>query len=283
MRVKLHGTRGSHPTPIDENNYYGGNTSCVEVIEGSERLILDAGTGILGIKPDEHYRSRRIDLLLTHLHTDHIQGLGFFTPLFDPEKEIHIWGPGGSKESLFARLNRFLSPPLFPKPLRDVSCELIVHEVTNTSFQIGSFNINSAFVLHPGPTIGFRIQCGQSTMAYIPDHEIIIGRFSRVAGNDWMSGYDIAKDVDLLIHDSQYTLEQYKNRLGWGHCPIDHAVLFAERCRAKHLVLFHHDPSHTDRINTKIFTEFMAEHKPSMKVELAVQGKELNVGQFVNH
>ena len=113
MKVKLNGTRGAYPTSSANTQKYGGNTSCIEVIDGANRLIVDAGTGILEIDFDTFYQSDRIDILLTHLHMDHIQGLAFCKPLFNPNKEVHIWGPGGSTEPLKTRLNQFLSPHSF--------------------------------------------------------------------------------------------------------------------------------------------------------------------------
>ena len=104
MKIKLHGTRGAYPTSSKETQKLGVNTSCIEIIDESERLILDAGTGILEIDFDSYAASKRVDILLTHLHMDHIQGLGFFKPIFDPQKEIHIWGPGGSSYPLKDRL-----------------------------------------------------------------------------------------------------------------------------------------------------------------------------------
>ena len=158
MRVRLHGTRGAYPTSSVENQTYGGNTPCIEIIDGSQRMILDAGTGILEIDFTRDYPGNRIDIFLTHLHMDHIQGLAFCKPLFTPGKEVHIWGPGGSSEPLINRLNRFLSPPLFPIPLRDVPSKLTVHELSEASFAFGDFEITTEFISHPGPTLvtGYR-------------------------------------------------------------------------------------------------------------------------------
>ena len=170
MRVKLWGVRGSIPTTGPDTEKYGGNTSCASVVYDDHLLVLDGGTGIRkcgGAYP----ASKRIDILLTHLHLDHIQGLGFFSPLFDPSKEIHIWGPASSSQSLFSRISRYLSPPLFPVLLRDVPCKLELHEVSNSSFDIGPFRIQSSYIIHPGPTVGYRIMRENFVFTYIPDHE----------------------------------------------------------------------------------------------------------------
>jgi phosphoribosyl 1,2-cyclic phosphodiesterase len=277
MKVKLHGTRGTYPTSTVNNQTYGGNTPCIEIINGEERIIVDAGTGILGIDFDTFYKADRIDILLTHLHMDHIQGLAYCKPLFNPNKEIHIWGPGGSPESLQSRLNRFLSPPLFPIPLRDIPSKLIIEELPNTHFTLGNFLITSEYISHPGPTVGFRIQCGSKSLTYMPDHEPVIGKAHLFPENDWVSGFRLAYQSDLLIHDSQYSKKEYMNKVGWGHSSLDMAAEFCSRTEAKHLVLFHHDPAHSDEERTQMFENFTRKSNYDFPIELAVQGQELEI------
>jgi len=277
MKVKLHGTRGAYPTSSVNNQTYGGNTPCIEVINGGGRIIVDAGTGILGIDFEKYYTADRIDILLTHLHMDHIQGLAFCKPLFNPNKEVHIWGPGGSPESLKARLNRFLSPPLFPIALRDIPSKLIIQEFPNTDFKLGNFTISAEYISHPGPTVGFRIQSGAKTVTYLPDHEPVIGKDHLFPENEWLSGFNLAYQSDLLIHDSQYSKEEYKSKVGWGHCSMEIAAELCSRTEAKRLLLFHHDPAHTDTERTAMFESFMGEVNYDFPIELAVQGQEIEV------
>lgn len=277
MKVKLHGTRGAYPTSSATHQTYGGNTSCIEVINGEERLIVDAGTGILGIDFDTYYKADRIDILLTHLHMDHIQGLAFCKPLFDPSKDVHIWGPGGSPESLKTRLNRFMSPPLFPISLRDIPSKLIIQELPNTKITIGNFVITTAYISHPGPTVGFRIQCGSKTLSYLPDHEPVIGKSHLFPEDEWVSGFDLAFQSDLLIHDSQYSKKEYRNKAGWGHSSMEIAAEFCARTSAKHLLLFHHNPEHADDERTRMFQSFMRSVKYDFPIELAVQGQEIAI------
>jgi hypothetical protein len=167
MKVKLWGVRGSIPTTGPDTEKYGGNTSCASVMYDDHVLVLDGGTGIrqCGTAVSNY---KRIDILLTHLHLDHIQGLGFFMPLFDPSKEVHIWGPASSSQSLFSRISRYLSPPLFPVLLRDVPCKLELHEVSNSDFDIGPFRVRSSYIIHPGPTVGYRIMRENFVFTYIP-------------------------------------------------------------------------------------------------------------------
>ena len=143
MKINLWGVRGSIPCTGPETAGFGGNTSCVDVSEDGWLLVLDGGSGIHKLVLKEELAHKRIDVLLTHLHLDHIQGLGFFQPLFDPSMEIHIWGPASSHRTLHSRLSRYLSPPLFPVLLRDLPCKLILHEVENGTFEIGPFTIQS--------------------------------------------------------------------------------------------------------------------------------------------
>ena len=161
MRVTLWGTRGSLATPGPETARYGGNTSCVEV-RGREGtvLVLDAGTGIRRLAATLPDSVRRVDVLLTHLHMDHIQGLGFFAPLYRPDIEVHIWGPASTALSLQTRLTRYLSPPLFPVGLSELPCKL--HEVPGGEVDIGEFRVSSALVCHPGPTVGYRISAAEA-------------------------------------------------------------------------------------------------------------------------
>jgi len=246
MRVCLWGTRGSIASAGPDTVEYGGNTSCAEV-EGRDGTIaiLDAGTGVRRVG-DTYKEPQRLDILLTHLHMDHIQGLGFFAPFFEKDFEIHVWGPPSATFDLRTRLTRYLSPPLFPVRLRDVAARLELHDVPMGEFQIGGLTVSSQMVIHPGPTVGYRISDGVSTMAYMPDHEPALSTEGHPPAPDWTSGFDLARDADLLLHDAQYTAGEYDTRVGWGHSRVSDAVELAAMAGAKQLVTFHHDPAHDD-------------------------------------
>ena len=194
MNINLWGVRGSIPTTSPDTKEYGGNTSCVEVNADGWLLVLDAGSGIQGLNGSPNVKNSRIDILLTHLHMDHIQGLGFFGPLFNPGTEVHIWGPASTSQSLRARLGRYFSPPLFPVYFRNLACRLILHEVEKSTFTIGPFTVQSDYVIHPGPTVGFRIQHRRGVFTYIPDHEFALGCNGNMMkkGVQWLSGSDLA-------------------------------------------------------------------------------------------
>lgn len=254
MEVTLWGTRGSIPAPGPETYRYGGNTSCVE-IRGPEDtlLILDAGSGILRLGSSLLQPLDRVDILLTHLHLDHILGLGFFGPLRDQNCTVHIWGPASTNFTLRERLSRYLSPPLFPVFMRDLQSVPVLHAVANTEFEIGEFRISAAPVVHYDPTLGFRIATSDATVTYLPDHEPALGADNFPLSGEWTSGYDLAKGADLLIHDAQYTSEEYQDRVGWGHSSIPDAYEFASLTEVKHLVPFHHDPGHSDTDLDRMF------------------------------
>jgi phosphoribosyl 1,2-cyclic phosphodiesterase len=228
-------------------NRYGGNTSSVEVtLRSGETLIIDAGTGIrtlgFALPPD----MPRINILLTHLHLDHIQGLMFFPPCFRAESTLRIWGPSSPEASLEARVARYISAPLSPVEIRELPCDVSFLEAPASEWELGGATIRAEAVTHRGPTLGFRITDGDSTLCYISDHEPALGAPLAELEPEWISGYNLARDADLLIHDCQYTDDEYPGHEGWGHSRITDALTFAKRVGAKRTLLFHHDPLHTD-------------------------------------
>src|SRR3954453_10670234 len=247
MRIRYWGARGSIPVPRAEMALHGGNTSCVELTlsDGTE-VILDAGTRLTDLGRARERGSELCPLLLPPLHLDHIQGLMFFEPLFDPQCEVRVSGPVAFGGTLLNRLARYISAPLAPIEIRELPATVSFHEIPTGRFQMGSATVEAGFVNHRGPTLGFRITDGDVTVAYIPDHEPALGQRLDRSSPEWISGYDLARDVDLLIQDSQYTEEEYAGRVGWGHSATEHVVAFARRCGVRRLALFHHDPLHDD-------------------------------------
>jgi ribonuclease BN (tRNA processing enzyme) len=243
-------------------------------------LILDAGTGLrrLGgrLGPD----AGRVDLLLTHLHMDHLQGLGFFRPLDEPGQEVHIWGPPSTTLDLRARLSRYLSPPLFPIRLRELPCALTTHDVPQEIFEIGGFSLTAALVCHPGPTVGYRIEADGAVLAYIPDHEPMLGIRDLAKDRDWISGFDLAQGVDLLIHDAQYGSREYLERVGWGHSAIADALAFAGRAGVRRLVTFHHDPGHDDAALDRLIDEGRAAAPASCELIAGTEGASFELGRL---
>jgi ribonuclease BN (tRNA processing enzyme) len=245
--VRIWGARGSLSAPGPATVGYGGNTSCVEVELGDgTTLILDAGSGIreLGQRLLERDRGE-LHLCLTHLHLDHVEGLGFFAPLWRPGWKLRLWGPPSPTSTLRARVSRYLSPPLFPIGLSEAPGEAVFEDVPREPWRLGSAAIEAQLVEHRGPTLGYRIEDEGRVLVYIPDHE----PYLTATVDDppvWLSGWALAAGADLLLHDSQYTTEEYETRLGWGHSTVEHAARFARTAGVRRLAMFHHDPMRSD-------------------------------------
>lgn len=257
MKLTLWGTRGSIASAGPDTVRYGGDTSAIELrTESGRALILDAGSGIrrLGARvADEH----RVDILLSHLHMDHVQGLPFFAPLLDPDIEVHIWGPISTTRTLRARLSRYLSPPLFPVRVRELT-NVVFHDVPPSEFEIGPVQIAADLIVHPGATLGYRLTEGSSTISYLPDHEPALGNDDFPGNADWTSGFALVEGANVLIHDAQYTDEEYASKVGWGHSSTEHLVRFAQMTDVRRLVTFHHDPAHDDSMLDEMHADLEA-------------------------
>jgi phosphoribosyl 1,2-cyclic phosphodiesterase len=277
MNVSFWGTRGSLASPSPDTVRYGGNTSCVSV-QGKEGslLILDAGTGLRNLGQNLTRDLKQIHILLTHLHMDHIQGIPFFAPLRREGAEVHLWGPASTTLSLSARLQKYLSPPLFPVSVHELAGKFHFHELPSHVIEIGEFSVTAQLIIHPNPTIGYRIETGGATLTYLPDHEPALGGRTFPHDKAWVSGYKLAEGVDLLIHDTQYTEEEYLSRIGFGHSSVRHAFQFAELTGVKHFVPFHHDPTHSDDDLDRMFEKIMQEIQPSYQVTPSREGLTLN-------
>ncbi len=266
MRARIWGCRGSLATPGPSTVRYGGNTSSVEVRTGHDELIvLDAGTGIrelgraLGANPPA-----RIHLLLTHLHLDHIEGLGFFAPIFDERCTITIWGPRQDDGTLRDRIVAYLSPPLFPLRFEQLPSLIEVNETWEDAWELAGLRIRSAPVHHRGPTLGFRLEENGSALAYVPDNEPAL---------DPDSGLDLASGATVLLHDAQYTTEEYETRVGWGHTDLASFGGYVRRAGAERTLMFHHDPAHGDGTLERMCDE--ATERAGRGLELAREGLEL--------
>jgi phosphoribosyl 1,2-cyclic phosphodiesterase len=247
MDATIWGCRGSLAVPGPDTVRHGGNTSCVEVeLADGTLLVLDAGTGVrpLGLRLAEH--EGPIHVLLTHLHLDHLEGLAFFVPIWSAGRDVHIWGPRSPLESLQDRIARYFSPPLFPIDIHDIPADLTFHDSPEEPWTIGGATIEAQPVSHPGPTLGYRVSADGGSLTYIPDHEPALGGDLEALPPEWLSGFAVADRADVLLHDSQYFEAEYETKVGWGHSSVAAAVAFARAARVGRLVLFHHDPLHTD-------------------------------------
>ena len=216
-------------------------------------------------------------MLLTHLHMDHIQGLGFFDCLFRAGFEVHIWGPASTTMGLRARLGRYLSPPLFPVRLRDLPASSTLHDVPLGRFEIPGFVVHSALVCHPGahrrlPARGRR---RDARVPVRPRARTRRPRLPRACGVDL--GVRPGRGADLLIHDAQYTDAEYPTRVGWGHSAISHAVAFVTAVGARTFVPFHYDPTHDDTMLDRLYASAAEELRGTCPVVPAREGETLAV------
>src|SRR6266404_5507929 len=250
MQVRFWGTRGSIPTPGHRTAIFGGNTSCVELTttEGTT-LVLDSGTGIrvLGLDMLRRPVPHRIHLLIGHTHWDHIQGFPFFTPAFLPGTELNIYGSVAFQRSLEDSLSGQMQYSYFPVKLQDLASRIHYTELEEGFFRIGDILVETQYLNHTAPTIAYRISADGATAAYVTDHE----PFWNSPGPEFHHPGDqrhieFLKGADLVIHDAQYTNEEYKSKLGWGHSPTDYVTDVTLAAGAARLALFHHDPTHDD-------------------------------------
>jgi phosphoribosyl 1,2-cyclic phosphodiesterase len=281
MKARIWGCRGSVASPGPDTVRYGGNTSCVEV-RGSDgtAIVLDAGTGMrpLGAQLRDEGVTE-IHVLLSHLHLDHLQGLGFFKPLFDPDVHVHLWGPASPVSPLADRIALYLSPPLFPVRLSEIPCQLTFHDAPEDPVQIGGIEVVAGGVTHQGPTVGYRLTEDGRSLCYLPDHEPSLGVRIQELEPEWISGYALAHGVDYLIHDAQYGDGEYPDHIGWGHSSVEHVVAFAKKAEVGTLVLFHHDPYHDDdHLDALRVTAAELLGQGPDAVSMAYEGMELAIG-----
>jgi phosphoribosyl 1,2-cyclic phosphodiesterase len=206
----------------------------------------------------------------------------FFAPFFRAESTITVWGPASPEASLESRIGRYISAPLSPVEVRELPCDVSFQQAPSSEWQIGSATIRAEAVTHRGPTLGYRITEGDTSITYISDHEPALGAPLEGLDPEWISGYDLARDTDLLFHDCQYFDEEYPKHIGWGHSSVSDSITFADRVGAKRMALFHHDPLHTDtdmdeltRIATRAWTDLGHD---AAAIEAAREGGELQVG-----
>jgi phosphoribosyl 1,2-cyclic phosphodiesterase len=282
LKIKIWGARGSVPSPGPETVRYGGNTSCVQVtLADGTMVVLDAGTGIRNLGIALGARPTELHVLLSHLHLDHIQGLMFFAPCFRPQTRMVIWGPASPDAPLRDRIARYISAPLSPVEVRELPCDVSFRDCPATEWQIGSAGIRASSVSHRGPTLGYRIAEGGESLCYIPDHEPALGMPLAEIEPEWISGFDLAHDASLLIHDCQYTDREYPEHAGWGHSGLSDSLAFAKRVAARRTLLFHHDPLHSDDLLDAFYgsalTRWDEIGSDSQTIEMAVERREIEL------
>ena len=253
--LRLWGTRGS--TPVSGQKYirHGGNTSCMQLHSGGEIIIIDAGTGIrdLGVWLMGQ-KFRRLHLLVTHTHWDHIQGFPFFTPSYVPGFNLVIYGLSGFGKDLKSIFQGQLDRDYFPVQMEDMKANLEFRHLDDKPIEIGDFKITWEFTHHPGATVGFKIQLKDKIIGYVSDNEFLRGYIgpphALTIDSDEMVPYrklvKFMTGMDVLVGEAQYTNDEYKNKIGWGHSSLSNAGLLMSLAGIKKWIPTHHDPLHDD-------------------------------------
>lgn len=290
--IRFWGVRGSIPTPGPATAHYGGNTSCVELRAGGQIIILDAGSGIrtLGIQLAKEFGKASLDLtlLLTHTHWDHIQGFPFFPAAYSPNNKLRVVGFEGSRQGLQTSLQVQMDSPFFPIGLEQMPGNIKFDEQEEMEFDVKGVKCSALFTNHPGVTVAYRLETEKANVVYMPDHESYARMRLHTANAPkeiaQVAGFSLAednklqaflKDVEILILDSQYLVEEYGSHIGWGHSCFEDSVETAIRAGIKKLFLFHHDPSHDDETISRMVARCQAivkDHGSDLIVESAREG-----------
>lgn len=247
FHVRFWGVRGSIPSPGASTSRYGGNTPCVEIRCGDELLIFDLGSGVRGLG-DEYGRARdglRASIFLSHYHYDHLQGLPFFTPMFNPKNAFAVYGPTRNGAGVQQVLEGQMVQPYFPVTAKMVFRAQVDYRsiAEGDEIRIGDAKVTALELNHPGGNLGYRVEYNGKSVVYATDVEHGHALDEKLA--------EFAKHADLLIYDAMYTEDEYTGRsgpakTGWGHSTWEAAVIAADKARVKTLVLFHHDPTRDD-------------------------------------
>lgn len=277
LNVTFFGVRGSTPCPGPSNARYGGNTACV-VLERPDAppIVLDLGTGLREFGETlPHDGSFRGVALVTHLHWDHVQGLPFFVPILRQGASIDIYGPRPEDgRTLADAVAGFMRPPYFPVTVEQLPGEIRFHDLDSETVDLGHAVVTAADVPHVGRTNGYRVESGGVTVAYVSDHQ--------QPADDHFAVPDevlaLADGVDLLVHDAQYTADEFAKKCDWGHCTVEYAVAVAREAGAKRLVLFHHDPAHDDETLDCLHAGAARIAGPDLEVLSAYEGLTISLG-----
>jgi phosphoribosyl 1,2-cyclic phosphodiesterase len=275
MLVRFWGVRGSTPTPQSENLRYGGNTSCVEVRVNGHIYVFDCGTGFRNLGKQlsqEHAGDGKnghpinAHIFLSHFHWDHIQGIPFFSPLYNDRESSFIFHSSSRTRGLQQALEEQMADPYFPVNMSDMAAHRQFCTIDEGRTQLEGCTVQSMWLNHPQGCLGFRMETQGKVIVYATDNEPGDPVFDK-------SVRKLAEGADLLIYDAQYLPEEYAARKqGWGHSHWREAINVVMESGAKELILFHHDPDHSDSCIDAVVKQ-AREHYP--KVRAASEGMEI--------
>ena len=287
--VKFWGTRGSIPVAGIEYFRYGGNTACLEVSDGDDLVIIDAGTGIRGLGNEivERDNIDTIHLFIGHTHWDHIIGFPFFAPVYQSKYKIHIYAARGFHKSMEELFTGMLDHDFFPVRLEDMQAEFIFHDLVDyRPIQIGNLHIHYESASHPGATLCFKIESKDRTIGYATDNEFLVGYHGHPGEIDrrhpilepYIDIVNFYTGCDIVVHEAQYTPDEYLSRTGWGHSSISNASILIKHCKAPEWVVTHHDPANSDEAlirRLELHREVLGDCKIDCRTFMAYDGLSL--------
>ena len=287
-KLTFWGTRGSCPVSGPEYQYFGGNTSCLEIRYENTHIIIDAGTGIRPLgEALVKQKKGPIHLFLSHTHWDHLIGFPFFKPLDEPDREITIWSPVGLWRSTKELFNQLLAPEFFPVRLSQIKAMVTFRSIEEkTPLQMGPITLDFHKTRHNGITFCFKIKTAHQTIGYVTDNEIfhgyqgVLDQIPQSILELDQSLIDFLSECDLLIHEAQYITKEYGGKIDWGHASLSNTIALIKITKIKHWIVSHHDPKHTDEDLKKLeksASELLDKYKIDCKVQWIGDGFELSL------
>lgn len=257
MLIKFWGTRGSIPVPGEKTIKYGGNTPCVEIRHDDKIIILDAGSGLREFGNSLNGHIKEFDILLTHYHWDHIQGIPFFKPLYKKENKITFYGITSNGVNVKKLLEDQMTHNYFPITISDTAAEVEYIELNvEDKFSLNSMEIETLAVNHPSPTLTYKIKCGDKSVVYMTDNELSLKDLDKKdADNYHKKIVEFSYGCDYLIHDAMYEEHSVSSKKGWGHSGNLSLAEFALNAKVKNVILFHYNPDHTDEKIDQLLNE----------------------------